>query len=73
MARIFLCAPTLADYILTSKWDPAMPEAFIVTPERLSRLRTNLALSEREASQSTANAKRTTHDSSTAPLEEATI
>jgi glycine/D-amino acid oxidase-like deaminating enzyme len=39
MARIFLCAPTLAKYMLDGTWDTAMPEAFRVTPERIAGLR----------------------------------
>ena len=38
MARIFLCAPALARYMLEGEWDPAMPTAFLVTEERLARL-----------------------------------
>lgn len=39
MARIFLTAPALADYILTEEWDPAMPACFRTSEERLRRLR----------------------------------
>ena len=44
MARIFLCAPALAQYMLSGQWDAAMPEAFRVTPERLDRLREKVGL-----------------------------
>lgn len=44
MARIFLCAPALAQYVLTGKWDPAMPACFRLTPERLARLRVKVGL-----------------------------
>lgn len=44
MARIFLCAPALAQYVLTGEWDPAMPKSFRVTPERLDRLREKVGL-----------------------------
>lgn len=44
MARIFLCAPALARYMLMGDWDPDMPEAFRVTPERLGRLRVKVGL-----------------------------
>jgi hypothetical protein len=39
MARIFLCAPSLASYILTGEWDPKMPKSFRITPERIDRLK----------------------------------
>lgn len=39
MARIFLCAPSLASYILDGEWDPKMPKSFQITPERIERLR----------------------------------
>jgi hypothetical protein len=39
MARIFLCAPSLASYILEGKWDPEMPKSFQITPERIERLK----------------------------------
>ena len=43
MARIFLCAPALATYMMTDRWDPAMPEAFLITTERIQKLRQGLA------------------------------
>jgi hypothetical protein len=42
MARIFLTAPALAKYILTSEWDPDMPDSFKITQKRLDKLRTQL-------------------------------
>jgi hypothetical protein len=39
MARIFLCAPSLASYILEGEWDPKMPKSFQITPERIDRLK----------------------------------
>lgn len=39
MARIFLCAPSLASYILDGEWDPKMPKSFQITPDRIERLR----------------------------------
>jgi hypothetical protein len=39
MARIFLCAPALAEYMMTGEWEAAMPASFRVTPERLAKLR----------------------------------
>jgi hypothetical protein len=39
MARIFLCAPSLASYILNEEWDPKMPKSFQITPERIERLK----------------------------------
>ena len=39
MARIFLCAPSLASYILDGEWDPDMPESFKITPKRIERLK----------------------------------
>lgn len=39
MARIFLCAPVLAEFMRTGEWDPAMPASFRLTPERVARLR----------------------------------
>ncbi|OCF36345.1 hypothetical protein I316_02220 [Kwoniella heveanensis BCC8398] len=42
MARIFLCAPALARYVLTGEWDEAMPKSMRITEERLARLRTGL-------------------------------
>lgn len=44
MARIFLCAPALAQFMLTGEWDPAMPSAFRVTTERLDKLREKVGL-----------------------------
>ncbi|KAK4688190.1 hypothetical protein P7C73_g1922, partial [Tremellales sp. Uapishka_1] len=42
MARIMLCAPALAKYMLHGEWDPEMPEAFKITEERLERLKVAL-------------------------------
>jgi len=39
MARIFLCAPSLASYILDGEWDPKMPKSFQITPDRIERLK----------------------------------
>ena len=49
MARIFLCAPALAKYMLGEEWDPEMPEAFKITPERLAKLRTKVGNHEVDA------------------------
>jgi hypothetical protein len=49
MARIFLCAPALAEYMLTGEWDPAMPASFRVTPERLAKLRLKVGQAKGEA------------------------
>lgn len=50
MARIFLCAPSLASYILEGEWDPAMPQSFRVTPERIDRLKKKVGdMKKREA------------------------
>lgn len=77
MARIFLCAPALAQYILTSEWDEAMPKAFCVTPERLEKLRARVkGTADKEADE---KAKAKESDSGTVngtlvpALEEATI
>ncbi|WWC85870.1 uncharacterized protein L201_000737 [Kwoniella dendrophila CBS 6074] len=42
MARIFICAPALAKHVLGGEWDPIMPKSFIVTEERINRLRKGL-------------------------------
>jgi len=39
MARIFLCAPSLASYILDGEWDPKMPKSFQMTSDRIERLK----------------------------------
>lgn len=41
MARIFHTAPCLADVMVggMDKWDPTVPTAFIITTERLEKLR----------------------------------
>lgn len=39
MARIFLCAPSLASYILEGEWDAEMPKSFQITPERIEHLK----------------------------------
>lgn len=39
MARIGVAAPALADFILAGEWDPAMPRSFILSEDRLVRLR----------------------------------
>lgn len=65
MARIFLCAPTLAQYILTGKWNHEMPEAFKITPDRISRLRKKVARKEQEAKEGLTDAG--------PPLEKVTI
>jgi len=49
MARIFLCAPVLAKYMLDGEWDPEMPSAFLVTEERLARLRKEVKRDEVDA------------------------
>ena len=72
MARIFLCAPTLAEYILTSKWDPAMPEAFRVTPERLEKLRAKVEKPSEPASHG-AKDEGTVNGTLVPALEDATI
>jgi hypothetical protein len=51
MARIFLCAPALAQYMLTKTWDPAMPACFRVTPERIARLRAKVGLGSSQGSE----------------------
>jgi hypothetical protein len=73
MARIFLCAPTLANYILTDKWDPAMPDAFKITPERLDKLRAKIAPSKEATSQDDSTAEGTVHGTLIPALEDATI
>lgn len=65
MARIFLCAPTLAQYMLTGEWADEMPEAFKVTPERISRLRKKVARKAQEENESMTEAG--------PPLEKVTI
>lgn len=72
MARIFLCAPTLAKYVLSSEWDTAMPEAFRVTPERLAKLRAKVAPS-KAASEADKNVEGTVNDTLVPALEDATI
>lgn len=39
MARIFLCAPSLAQYILEGTWPAEMPQSFVLSQERIDRLR----------------------------------
>lgn len=75
MARIFLCAPTLAEYILTSQWDPAMPEAFRITPERLAKLRAKVEAptSERPASHVAGKEGGTVNGTLVPALKDATI
>jgi hypothetical protein len=50
MARIFLCAPALAGYMLSGEWDPDMPTSFRVTPERLAKLRAKVDQAKEDAS-----------------------
>ena len=79
MARIFLCAPTLADYILTSEWNSDMPEAFRVTPERLDKLRAKVKSQEAMPAKETEKEKADSKDEGTVngtlvpALEDATI
>jgi hypothetical protein len=65
MARIFLCAPALAHYMLTGEWDREMPEAFQITPERICRLKKKVARKEQEEKESLTEAG--------PPLEKVTI
>lgn len=38
MARIFLCAPSLAHFILEGRWPEEMPRSFVLSQERIDRL-----------------------------------
>lgn len=43
MARIFHCAPCLAGIILGGQWDPDLPKHFMITPERLTKLKARVS------------------------------
>lgn len=49
MARIFLCAPALAQYMLDGTWQEEMPSSFRITRQRIDGLRKKLARTEHEA------------------------
>lgn len=66
MARIFLCGPALAEYMLNGTWAPEMPSSFRITSERIARLRKNLARTEDQGSTAS-------HGDEGPPLDEATI
>lgn len=66
MARIFLCAPALGEYMLNGTWAPEMPSSFRINPERIARLRKNLARKEDQGTTAS-------HEDEGPPLDEATI